>query len=70
MEIQDTVITETQTQTQPFINPPLTIVTNIILSNVCIEIFESLMELVEDRNKDMPSIHYIIKWDKLRKLVG
>jgi hypothetical protein len=57
MDIQETVITKTQTQT--FINPPPIIDTNIILRSGCIEIFESLMELVEDRIKAMPSGNYI-----------
>jgi len=65
MNIPKVVITETQT----FINLSPIIDNNLVLRSVCIEIFESMMELVEDRNKVMPSDIYIDKWNRLRKLV-
>ena len=63
----ENVITETQTQTS---NPPLNIDTNMILSTMCIEIFESLMELVDGRRNVIHLVNYSFKWLQLRKLVG
>jgi hypothetical protein len=60
------VITETQTQT---INPPPSIDTNMILSSMCIEIFESFMELVDARRNDIHLVNYSFKWLHLRKLI-
>jgi hypothetical protein len=68
-EAMENVITATQTQTQTFINPPPTIDTDMILSSVCIEIFESLMELVETRRNDIQLFNYSYKWSQLKKLI-
>jgi hypothetical protein len=41
----------------------------MILSSVCIEIFESLMELVETRRNDIQLFNYSYKWSQLKKLI-
>jgi len=50
-DVMETVITEITNQTQTFINPHPSIHSNFVLRSVCIEIFESLLDLVEDRIK-------------------
>jgi len=69
----ENVITQTQTQTQShtqtFNNPPPSIDTNFILSSVCIDIFESLMELVDARRNVIQLVNYSFKWSHLRKLI-
>jgi len=67
MDILEIVITENQTQT--YINPPLIIDTNLILRSVCIEIFKSLIKLVEARKNVIQLVNYTYKWDNFKKLV-